>query len=366
MSILSDLQIWNNAAFDNGAADSSSNNLIIKSSWSPLKKSLSMNQHPSDSIGSSFSSKENQSPSNVAARSKPLNNLPIKIGLSKSSVVEDKTEEEIQIENEISRLYARLESLRLKRAQQNAKKTLDANNRDSGVKETGFSRTKIQRRGFSLGPNEIMSATNPKSKQLGTTPIQSTQNRRKSCFWKLGDIEEEEKMGVSRGKNLSLRQTVTTGRSKKGTKKDDSLLSSIQPKKLFGEQSKKPLKPGRVIASRYNQATVTSSMRKKLLTDNNVDGKSRGTEGRVKRKWEIPSEIVIPKRLDLDSNEDESEGSIDMVMPDVLPRIRAVRYVDETGRDSGPAKRVAELVGKKSYFDEEEEEVCQRLSFEEE
>lgn len=105
-----------------------------------------------------------------------------------------------------------------------------------------------------MGPNDII---NPKSKQLGTTPIQSTQNRRKSCFWKVEDIEEEEKMGVSRGKNPSLRQAVTTGGAKKGTKKDDSLLSSIQPKKLFGEQSvpsKKPLlKPGRVIASRYNR-----------------------------------------------------------------------------------------------------------------
>ncbi|KVH96605.1 uncharacterized protein LOC112523903 [Cynara cardunculus var. scolymus] len=384
-----DVQIWNNAAFDNGDGLNSSNLIKPSSSWSPLKKS----NQPSDSVDSSFSSKENQSPSgfsksavSVSARStvlvhqsKPLKNLPIKIVVEN---LEEKTDEEIEIENEISRLYARLESLRLKRADQNAKnlekqgRTVDAakiiKNRDSGVKkieESGFSRTKIQRRGFSLGPNEIMSATNPKSKQLGATPIQSTQNRRKSCFWKLEDIEEE-KMGVSRGKNLSLRQAVTTGGAKKGMKKDDSVLSSIQPKKLFGEQSvpaKKPLKPGRVIASRYNQATVTSLMRKKSLTDNNVDRKSRGTEGRVKRRWEIPSEIVIPKRLDLDSNENEneSEGSIDVVMPDVLPRIRAVRYVDETGRDSGPAKRVAELVGKKSYFDEEEA-VCQRLSFEEE
>ncbi|MFS7964195.1 hypothetical protein Hanom_Chr08g00747341 [Helianthus anomalus] len=51
-------------------------------------------------------------------------------------------------------------------------------------------------------------------------------------------------------------------------------------------------------------------------------------------------------------------------MPEVLlPRIRVVRYMEEAGRDSGPAKRVADLVGKKSYFDEEA--VCQQLSFDE-
>jgi hypothetical protein len=47
--------------------------------------------------------------------------------------------------------------------------------------------------------------------------------------------------------------------SKRPVKKEDGVVSSIQPKKLFkdGEKeksvtAKKPLKPGRVVASRYN------------------------------------------------------------------------------------------------------------------
>nr|GFB31604.1 hypothetical protein [Tanacetum cinerariifolium] len=72
--------------------------------------------------------------------------------------------------------------------------------------------------------------------------------------------------------------------------------------------------------------------------------------------------------LNLDDNENESEDiveSIDVVMPIVLPRISAVRVMDEMRRDLGPAKRVAHLVGKRSYFAQKDEEaVCQTLSFE--
>ncbi|MFS7907427.1 hypothetical protein Hanom_Chr01g00071221 [Helianthus anomalus] len=71
-------------------------------------------------------------------------------------------------------------------------------------------RSQIQTRGFSLGPNEIMLAA-VKSKQSGMTPVESMQNRRKSCFWKSDDIEEE-KCGFPRRKNSNLRQVVTTVR----------------------------------------------------------------------------------------------------------------------------------------------------------
>ncbi|XP_076944117.1 uncharacterized protein LOC143614616 [Bidens hawaiensis] len=366
-----DLQIWNNSAFDDGGESETFNscsNPIKSPSWL-AKKPVS-----SDSLDSSFSSKENQSP---IGYSKPkssvlVNPLHESKLFNSCSVKIDKTDEEIEIENEIRRLVAKLESIRAERAEKNVK-VVEKQGKlvvNKKIQESSFSGNKIPRRGFSLGPNEIMSATGSglKSKQSGATPM--TQNRRKSCFWKLDDIDEE-KCRVSRGKNSSMRQAVTTVGSRKTIKKDDSILGSIQPKKLFGDQSvpaKKPAKPGRVVPSRYNQATVNSSMKKKSLTEN-VDRKPcGGTEGRVKKKWDIPSVIVIPKRLNLDVNMDECENvneeCVDVVKPEVLlPRIRVVRYVEEAGRDSGPAKRVAELVGKKSYFDEATD--CQKLSFDE-
>ncbi|MCE3214842.1 hypothetical protein HAX54_053472 [Datura stramonium] len=136
------------------------------------------------------------------------------------------------------------------------------------------------------------------------TPIQPIQNRRKSCFWKLQEIEEE-CLSKERGKSSSLspksrkaaartmasRQAVTTIASKKNMKKDDAFLSSVQPKKLF-------------------------KMAKSLL-----------------------------------------------------PAMIARCIANETPRDSGPAKRVVELIGRKSFFSNDEDKepsVCQVLSFAEE
>ncbi|CAH1430427.1 unnamed protein product [Lactuca virosa] len=112
-----DLQVWNNAVFENGADSESlnSNNLIKSPSWL-VKKPVTINRSSDsfDSIHSSFSSKENQIPIGSSKpsgfvlhplhQSKPLQNLPI--GLSKSGVLEnseEKTNGEIEIENEISR-----------------------------------------------------------------------------------------------------------------------------------------------------------------------------------------------------------------------------------------------------------------------
>ncbi|KAK9068124.1 hypothetical protein SSX86_012235 [Deinandra increscens subsp. villosa] len=354
MSVI-DVQIWTNSVFDDGGDSESFNsyNQLKSPSW-VTKKPLTVNLS-SDSLDSSFSSKENQSPNPV-----PLfSNHPIKTGSLKPNVVEnlEVTDEEIEIENEIRRLFAKLESIRREKAEKNDKKNKNTEyvekqgkldlDKKSGVK-------KIQRRGFSLGPNEIMSAASSKSKQLeqfGTNPVQ---NRRKSCFWKLDDIEEEK----SRVKNPSVRRAVTSIGSKKGVKKDDLILGSIQPKKLFGEQAKKPaVKPGRVIPSRYNQATVNSSMKKR----ESVRG-GGAMESRVKKKWDLP--ISIPNRLNFEGESSVDNNHVDVVMPEpevILPKIRVVRYEEEAGRDSGPAKRVAELVGRKSYF----VDVCQKLSLDE-
>jgi hypothetical protein len=88
----------------------------------------------------------------------------------------------------------------------------------------------------------------------------------------------------------------------------------------------------------------------------------RMDSGRVKKKWEIPIEVVVYKGDD----EGESPPTVSTVA-DVLPKIRTVRCVAETPRDSGAAKRVVDLVGKKPYFCIEEAEagdsVCQALSF---
>lgn len=140
-----DLQIWNNAAFDNGESEVSS---TIRGSWCPIKPVIVNRSGSLDSA----SSKENQSPVLVKspisvkspAKIKSLHpngaignsKLPIKPlskqGLADNPVSKSGTEEIIRgkkqidteiedIEKEISRLSSRLQVLRLEKADQNGR-----------------------------------------------------------------------------------------------------------------------------------------------------------------------------------------------------------------------------------------------------
>ncbi|KAM7498189.1 hypothetical protein LguiA_022603 [Lonicera macranthoides] len=155
-------------------------------------------------------------------------------------------------------------------------------------------------------------------------------------------------------------------------KKEDGVLASIQPKKLFkdGEKSvsKKPLKQlGRVVSSRYSQSTVQSTGKsatgKSFLPENDEDGIKMFNKKRPSSVGK--SELVVG----VNGNLEVEESPISLtVIADKLPRIRTLRCDIDSSRDSGPVKRVAELDGKKSFFSEDEDEVpliCQALSFDE-
>ncbi|KAF3443829.1 hypothetical protein FNV43_RR13519 [Rhamnella rubrinervis] len=456
-----DLQIWDNAAFDN---DESEGSAAIKASWSNMKPEFV--NRSSESLQSDCS-KENLSP--VFARTpmsvkssvpfkplrpnctiensqgKPLNLLFEKDLLEPMSVVfkkgfevqeegekardENKIDSEIEeIEKEISRLSSRLEKLHLEKAERNLK-TVERRGRIVPAKfmeskqsvkidETppSSAKPKINRRGVSLGPSEIVAGSGfRRLSKPEITPIQPIQSRRKSCFWKLQDIDEL-RVTKERRKSLSLspksrktvskiqapKQAVTTVSSKRPVKKEDGVLATIQPKKLFkdGEKSappaKKPVKPGRVIASRYNQSAgagnaANNDVRKRSLSEDDKDegkrsdkrrmslvtkprgvgreaSRSQGPESRVKKRWEIPSEVVVYQSVVEDNNKTPLSVA---EMGNVLPKIKNLRCIIESPRNSGPAKRVSELIGRRSFFCdnqdvEEEASVCQALSFAEE
>ncbi|KAI9115259.1 hypothetical protein K1719_013578 [Acacia pycnantha] len=272
-------------------------------------------------------------------------------------------------------------------------------------------KSKFNRRGMSLGPSEIFATARFRLPgKLETTPSTATQSRRQSCFLQLQDIEKSKSAINERRKSMTVspksrknaskiesqkQAATTTAGCKKLVKKESSL---IQPRKLFkdGEKeksvsTKKPLKPGRVVASRYNMVssnqsfgTAIEAARKRSLPENEKEEcgkKARGSDGiteggRTKKKWEIPPEIVLYRRKGEEKEEEVEKEQTTLLTTDLLPKIKTTRYVDESPRGSGPAKRVAELKGKKkSYFcpdnvdgDEEEEgvagsAVCEALSF---
>ncbi|CAH9108676.1 unnamed protein product [Cuscuta epithymum] len=414
-----DIQIWNNAAFDHGSSEEPRR---FRAQMKPL-----LVKKVADSF-ESVSTKENRSPlfkNSLLAKSptpavKPLhpnrvlenpkfgygagNLKPGSIGKDEEEIRDEKKiDKEIEeIEKQIILLSSRLEALKMEKAEKSVKnvekrgRTVTAKflepkqslkNAD-GIKkiEERFSlseKARVQRRGLSLGPSEILSAV--KSPLFGKiTPIQPINNRRKSCFWKLQDIDEENQRKTTMAKPFPSRQAVTTLPSNKTVKKDEVFLSSVQPKKLFDKStpanSKKSQRAGRIIPSRYNQnMAVSSALRKRSLPlENDKDDDKRcdkklslwGTEIRVKKRWEIPEEIVLHQGSDSEKSPESPPVVPHMLL---LPRIKTGRCVKESPRDSGPAKRVAELVGKKSFFcndddddDDEERVICQALSFEEE
>lgn len=421
-----ELQVWNNAAFDDDNNEGSE--LSIKDSWSFESDCSKENLSPVPKTPLCFPSSVPFKPhnTNTIGNSRRLSVVPKKIGFEVDGDKGrdlGKIDSEIEeIEKEIGRLSSRLELLKLEKAQKAVEKRgrvvaakfmeppkQSVKNAD-GLRRIEESlnlsaRPKINRRGMSLGPSEIIAGAGfRRPSKLEITPVQKIQDRRKSCFWKLQDIDEL-RVTKERGKSMSLspksrktaskiqapKQAATTiGGSKRPVKKEDKVLASIEPKKLFkeGEKSvpnKKPVKVGRVVASRYNQfansSAVTDGRKRSLPDDDKEDGsrcdkkrvslvgkprgigregsRSVGPESRMKKRWEIPSEVVVYQGREEDGVAEMGDVS------DVLPKIRTVRCVNDTPRGSGPAKRVSELVGMKKYFSNGDE-FCQELSFAEE
>ncbi|CAF2150473.1 unnamed protein product [Brassica rapa subsp. narinosa] len=379
-----ELQIWNNAAFDDGDSNLTS---AIEASWSNLNASFDSDCSKENQIPVSVSSSLKSSVSfstDDPIRCGKVKEKPHKTGKVRHGDIDAEIEE---VEKEMNRLSIRLESLRLEKAEQIARsiairgRIVPAKFMESQkptVKfDTGAKPRTTPRRGVSLGPGEIYSAA--KKSETTVTPLQSAQNRRKSCFFKLPGIEEGKKaVTKGRGRSLSPRsrkakmtaaekQAATTGGSKRGVKKEESVLSSIQPKKLFKEEEKrKPLKPGRVVASRYSlmSKTAEKDARKRSLPENEekenhrsekrrASDENRKSEGRVKKRWEIPSEVEVYCSGVTVSDETPIGKE--------LPKIRTLRgRVGESPRDSGAAKRVSELESKNRDFT-----FCQLLRFEE-
>ncbi|KAL1338718.1 hypothetical protein HN51_033321 [Arachis hypogaea] len=433
-----ELQVWNNAAFDGKEFEGFS--FPVKSSWSSI--------HSTDSLRSD-STKENLSPAALNSSPVPAKNKNSK-GFDEPED-ERKIDLEIrQIEDQIKRLTSKLESLRLQKAAAAAKTVerrgrivpakfmeLKQSSQSSAVKiieETPKTKVAMaapaMRRGMSLGPAEIFagggrfSSIRPGKANIAnaTTAVPATQSRRKSCFWKLDGVDEVKAVS-ERKKTLSLspKSKRIGGRcdsvqgSKQaatvtlGTRKSGAVAALVQPRKLFkeGEKSvpnKKAVKPGRMIASRYNNNNGGNSVgvdaRKRSLPENDKDndggkrwdkrrasslrGSGQGSEVRVKKRWEIPAQVVMCKKkneeVEVEVEEEKEERNNAGVSGVLLRKIRTLRYLNESPRDSGAAKRVADLNGKRSYFcpdgdnddgdednhemeEDEEESVCQVLSF---
>ncbi|KAM1096700.1 hypothetical protein ACFX19_014453 [Malus domestica] len=363
-----DLQVWNNAAFDH--EDSEGGSFVVKASWSDILQPISLNCS-SESFKSGCS-KENMSPAILKTpvcvkSSVPFKSMYTNTNFDPFSAVAKKKALEEEVEKR-----GRVVAAKFMEQTQSVKNLDGLKKIESMIMSV---RSKVNWRGMSLGPSEIVVGVGfqrPKGQEF--------------------KLSLKSRKTVSRVQ--APKQAATTvGGSKRPVKKQDKVLASIGPKKLFKDGAEKsvpakktPFKPGRVVPSRYNQignSAVSDGWKRSWPEEDKDDSKrgdkrrvslvgkpygialetsrSQGSECRVKKSWEIPSKIVVYQG----AAEHNKSPSVIAEIGDVLPKIKTVRCGIDTPRGSGPAKRVAELVGMKSYFSTHEE-VCQELSFAEE
>ncbi|XP_042043361.1 uncharacterized protein LOC121788790 [Salvia splendens] len=194
-------------------------------------------------------------------------------------------------------------------------------------------RTKANRRGISLGPAEILSAGR-RGMSLGPSEIFGAAKSSQG-----GELQFEPEI-----KEICCEIEASCDHHwfKKGCEEGRICFEHSPAKKLFRDDeksvpNKKASRLGRVVASRYNHgASQASAMRKISLPESDGDagkrvdktlsfsvGKTRANEGegRVKKRWEIPSEIIVHRgvRGGGDGEGEKSPGCV--VAPGLLTQI---------------------------------------------
>ncbi|KAI4331076.1 hypothetical protein MLD38_029299 [Melastoma candidum] len=381
------MQVWDNVAFDGEEAFEDSSTFV---------KAL-------DSLLLDDSLKENMCPEIVGFDEEDGS----KLGRNLDQEIE-------VVERKISHLSEKLKALHLEKAGRDARTAVRGRITPAKLLEENVlqrkgtpAKVELNRRGVSLCPAEIYSTVmrSPnlslnRPKITANSPMIPSQSRRKSCFWNLHEIDElkvtKERMksmapmslspnqGKIAPKVQSRKQGLTSIGSKKGGKKEETVISSIQPKRLFKDAEKEKdrlgknpvkvvVKPVRVVASRYNQSAASTARKRSLPKNEEEAGrveKRRNSivAGKVKRRWEIvPGEVVVyhsgmEEKAGEEDQEEEilTEAKTPLMLGEKLGGLRVPKGV--TGgspRDSGAAKRVTEpenrRAGRHSANDEDGE-----------
>ncbi|WOL03441.1 hypothetical protein Cni_G12161 [Canna indica] len=254
----------------------------------------------------------------------------------------------------------------------------------------------LRRRGASLGPAEVAASARscrPNNFQQNKEKAVKVDKplRRSSTV----DLISQQPSVV---KASETKKGATTVPSKKSAKEVQS-SESIRPKSLFQESksvvsSKRPSKTPkvRVVASRYSLAGTRvatdepGSKRRKwslpeLSREKTNSSSLTGSSGSIpdceisqgsEMEEQMNLDLQIPDNLDVKTNSSSlahsSPPSI-MKIAEMLPKIKTLRSNTESPRDSGCAKRAADLVNRKSFFavteGEELNSPCQTLTFHE-
>ncbi|KAK1280827.1 hypothetical protein QJS04_geneDACA003178 [Acorus gramineus] len=223
------------------------------------------------------------------------------------------------------------------------------------------------RRGLTLGPSEIAATRKKLSFQMSEEDKEPMSNVDRKV--------RARQRGLSIGPMEITRMQCRRKSSFVGFPEfeEESLGPKSRPSATVG--SVKSAK-GRVIASRYSKITVGSgSNRRKWSLPEKDDGDAKMDVKKRALSVGKSQASLLEKKMSRITGKGKGEVHPINDSPSItrvaesLPKIRTIRCTVVSPRDSGRAKRVAELIGRKSYFTAEKElgeSACQTLAFEEE
>ncbi|KAF3337090.1 hypothetical protein FCM35_KLT17677 [Carex littledalei] len=241
-------------------------------------------------------------------------------------VTKEEIDKEIEkTEKEIERLTCRLEELRSKKASLSQKPGRVVPSKFMEVSklkiETPVS-DKFRQRGVSLGPLEIQKGSAQSLKKFSSKRSHGIKEEKEKFLpWKSACPKIATDSRPSR-RGVSLGPTEISAIARKTPSKPGNKLEKIEEKSASNRRlSRGPRKP-RVVPSRYSLA---------------------------------PTKVVIREEMVSNCNVKKSPESITKIAT-LLPKINAVRCTEQSPRDSGRAKRVADLIGRKPFFQSKEGE----------
>ncbi|KAJ4810200.1 hypothetical protein LUZ62_022766 [Rhynchospora pubera] len=356
-------KVWNNAAFDDPSLGSDGS--AGMTGWSVLQP-ISVNRLDSFDYG------------------------------VKKPTREDIEKEIEKTEREIERLTRRLEELKSKKASSFQKPGRVVPSKFKEVAKFKFETpvsNKSMQRGVSLGPLEILQGSTQSSKKFGSNnPCGIKEEKEKPQSWK--------QRGVSLGP-LEIQQGLTQSSKKFGSSKSHGIKEEKEKSQLWKQRgvslgpleihqgliqsSKKP--PGIKEEKEKSQPWKSSgpkmvsnsrpSRRGVSLGPTEISAIARKTPSKPKNTLEKIEEYstsnrrlsrgtckprIVPSRYSLappkivrddmnkNGNGKKSPESVTK-MAKLLPKIKAVRCTEQSPRDSGRAKRVADLIGRKPFFE---------------
>ncbi|KAJ1703992.1 hypothetical protein LUZ63_003771 [Rhynchospora breviuscula] len=315
-------KVWNNAAFDDPSLGSDGS--AGMAGWSVLQP-ISINRLDSFDCGVKKPTRE-------------------------------EIEKEIEkTEREIERLTRWLEELRSKKASSFQKPGRVVPSKFKEVAKIKFETpvsNKSMQRGVSLGPLEILQGSTHNSKKFGSNkPNKIKEENEKSQSWKqrgvsLGPLEIHQGLtqsskkphGIKEGKEKS-QPWKSAGPKMVSNSRPSRRGVSLGPTEISAIARKTPCKPGNTLEKIEEYSTSNRRL-------------SRGTRKPriVPSRYSLAPPKIVRDDMSKNVNGKKSPESITK-MAKLLPKIKAVRCTEQSPRDSGRAKRVADLIGRKPFFE---------------